>query len=36
VRNTLRLEGVMVRGRWFTETELHGRLEALAASYAKQ
>lgn len=35
VRNAARLEGVMVRGRWYTKAELHSRLEALAASFTK-
>jgi imidazolonepropionase-like amidohydrolase len=35
VRNAARIEGVMVRGRWFTQAELRERLEKQAASYAK-
>lgn len=34
VRNAAKRVGVMVRGRWFTEAELKGRLEKLAASYS--
>lgn len=33
VRNSTRIEGVMVHGRWFTQSELHARLEDLARSY---
>jgi len=33
VRNSTRIEGVMVHGRWLTQSELHARLEDLARSY---
>ena len=33
VRNVQRRSGVMVRGRFFTETELQGALEELARAY---
>lgn len=33
VRNSTRIEGVMVHGRWFTQSELHASLEDLARSY---
>lgn len=33
VKNVSRRVGVMLRGRWFTEAELHSRLEELASSH---
>jgi imidazolonepropionase-like amidohydrolase len=36
VTNASRRVGVMVRGRWLPEAELQGKLQELAASYAKK
>jgi imidazolonepropionase-like amidohydrolase len=36
VRNATRLQGVMVHGRWFTDADLHARLEVLARSFTTQ
>ena len=33
VRNSARIDGVMVRGCWYTRAELNTRLEALATSF---
>lgn len=36
VGNVAKRSGVMVRGRWYPQTELEARLETLAAKYAKE
>lgn len=36
VSNVAKRSGVMVRGRWYPQTELEARLETLAAKYAKE
>jgi imidazolonepropionase-like amidohydrolase len=36
VANAAKRAGIMLRGQWFTEEELHGMLEDLAASYTAE
>jgi len=36
VANVARRSGVMLRGRWLPESELHKMLDDLAASYAEK
>lgn len=35
VRNAARRAGVMVRGAWYTESEMRERMDKLAATYSK-